>query len=339
MAKRIKRLIVLALGLVMLGAVIFVLCACAAGFDLQSLVSANYDEVKYEVNESFDSISIKTDVAKIDFITSPSGACVVESIRDDHIDYEIAVKDGTLEINMIDNRKWYDYVDFGFDYEKMNVYLPDTIYKTLSIESDTGDIYLPDEFKFETLKIDASTADVVCSSVVTENVEITLSTGDVTYSSGIGGDVSLSASTGKVKVLGSTINSLSINVSTGDVILSDVVASGNVKIDLSTGDLKLTRVTCGDLSSEATTGDTTCADTVVYGKFYVKRGTGDVLFEKADAAEMLIEVSTGDVTGTLLSPKIFYVQTSTGKVDVPKSTEGGICDVTTSTGDVILSIE
>jgi hypothetical protein len=44
------------------------------------------------------------------------------------------------------------------------------------------------------------------------------------------------------------------------------------------------------------------------------------------------------VCGTLLSSKVFIIKTDTGDVDVPKSTVGGRCEITTSTGDVEISI-
>ena len=40
----------------------------------------------------------------------------------------------------------------------------------------------------------------------------------------------------------------------------------------------------------------------------------------------------------LLSPKIFFTETSTGKVQVPRSLSGGECGITTSTGDIKLEI-
>ena len=47
------------------------------------------------------------------------------------------------------------------------------------------------------------------------------------------------------------------------------------------------------------------------------------------------ETSTGKVKGHLLTDKIFVTSTSTGKVRVPSTESGGICKVTTSTGDIL----
>ena len=70
----------------------------------------------------------------------------------------------------------------------------------------------------------------------------------------------------------------------------------------------------------------------------IKRDTGDVKLDKCDANNIIIETSTGDVTGTLLSNKKFIVETSTGYKKVPESITGGICTITTSTGDVVIDV-
>jgi len=74
-------------------------------------------------------------------------------------------------------------------------------------------------------------------------------------------------------------------------------------------------------------------------KFSIERSTGDVKFDGCDAAEVFVKTDTGDVTGTLLSEKVFIVETDTGKVDVPKTVNGGRCEITTDTGDINISIK
>jgi DUF4097 and DUF4098 domain-containing protein YvlB len=63
-----------------------------------------------------------------------------------------------------------------------------------------------------------------------------------------------------------------------------------------------------------------------------------VRFEACDAEEIIIHTDTGDVTGTLLTPKIFQVETDTGRVDIPESGSGGKCQIKTDTGDIQVEI-
>ena len=61
-------------------------------------------------------------------------------------------------------------------------------------------------------------------------------------------------------------------------------------------------------------------------------------FDGCDAAEITVKTGTGDVTGTLLSDKVFLTETGTGRIDVPKSTVGGRCEINTDTGDIKIDI-
>ena len=108
---------------------------------------------------------------------------------------------------------------------------------------------------------------------------------------------------------------------------------------VSTGKTKLSDVTCKNLISTGSTGDITLTDVIATERFDIERSTGDVEMEACDAASLIILTDTGEVEGSLLSDKVFVVRTDTGDIDVPKTTSGGICEITTDTGDVEIYIK
>ena len=55
--------------------------------------------------------------------------------------------------------------------------------------------------------------------------------------------------------------------------------------------------------------------------------------------EITVKTSTGSVKGTLLSEKVFVPRSDTGDIDVPKTKNGGFCEITTDTGDVEIAIK
>ena len=83
----------------------------------------------------------------------------------------------------------------------------------------------------------------------------------------------------------------------------------------------------------------TLENVVASEKFSIKRDTGDVRFEDADAAEIEVETDTGSVSGSLRSEKIIFATSDTGKIDVPKNTTGGRCEITTNTGNIKIEIK
>ena len=61
--------------------------------------------------------------------------------------------------------------------------------------------------------------------------------------------------------------------------------------------------------------------------------------QQDEARTISIKTDTGDVTGTLLSEKEFITDSDTGNIDVPKTTTGGKCEITTDTGDIKIDIK
>lgn len=64
---------------------------------------------------------------------------------------------------------------------------------------------------------------------------------------------------------------------------------------------------------------------------------GIILGRRCDGA-IFIRTDAGDVTEAMFSNKVFLVETSTGDVDVPRTTAGGWCEIETDTGNVRISI-
>ena len=130
--------------------------------------------------------------------------------------------------------------------------------------------------------------------------------------------------------------SIDIATSTGDITITGVTCEGDIVINVSTGKANLTDIKCKSFISDGSTGDISLKNVIATEKFSIERSTGDVKFDACDATEIWVKTDTGDVTGKLLSEKIFITQTSTGDVHVPKSTNGGKCEITTSTGDIYI---
>lgn len=129
---------------------------------------------------------------------------------------------------------------------------------------------------------------------------------------------------------------IDIATSTGDITIAGVTCEDDIVINVSTGKANLTDIKCKSFISDGSTGDISLNNVIAIEKFSIERSTGDVKFDACDATEIWVETDTGDVTGKLLSEKIFITETSTGDVHVPKSTNGGKCEITTSTGDIYI---
>lgn len=167
-------------------------------------------------------------------------------------------------------------------------------------QTSTVTVYLP-AAEYEKLQIQCTTGVVtVPADFKFQNAELELTTGDVHWKAEVAQTLSIHSTTGSITTEGAHCNTLDIRATTGDVTLVDTLAADLLTVKVSTGAVKLSR---------------------------------------ADAGEISIETTTGNVSGTLLSSKVFIAETSTGNVDVPNSTSGGKCQITTSTGNIEITIE
>ena len=131
---------------------------------------------------------------------------------------------------------------------------------------------------------------------------------------------------------------LQLKCTTGDVNVPADFTFSKANVKVTTGDVAWKADVANDLTIHGTTGSITL-ENVLCNQLYVKTTTGDVKLSRVDAEQIEIKTTTGDVTGTLLSDKIFQVKNTTGNVDVPETTEGGICRVKATTGDIHITIE
>ena len=318
MKKSIMISLIVAGALVLSGAGLFAGAMTASGWDFSVLNTYEVVNNTYDVDEPFTNISIDTDKVDIRFAKSSDGKCRVATRDTSNHIYSVAVEDGTLHIQMY--FKGLFEIGIGVYESSVTVYLPEDAYGTLTIKEDTGDIEIPENFSFESM-------------------DVALDTGDVTSRADTTGTCRITTTTGDVKVQGASVGHLALRTTSGDITVSDVVCAGNLSANVRTGDTCLTNLTCTDLTSTGTTGELKLTNVIASGKLDITRDTGDVTFEGADAESIKVHTTTGDVKGTLLSDKIFRYKTSTGRVELPQTTTGGVCDINTDTGDIIIWIK
>lgn len=308
--------------LILAGCILFAGVMTILDWDFFKLVTVEYEINTYTVSEAFDSIVIDTDTADVVFVPSEDGVCRVECREEKNAGHSVAVKDGTLTVALRDDRSagsWIKGIGLNFGTPEIRVCLSETMYDSLRIDESTGDVAVPEDFTFNT-------------------ADLSSSTGDIAFRAAVLGAVRIETSTGDIRVENTTVGSLDLAVSTGDVIVSGVACTGDLAVGVSTGEVHLRDVVCGRVVSDGNTGDISLGNVVAEESFFIERSTGDVTFDGCDAAAISVKTDTGDVTGSLLSNKMFVIDTNTGDVDVPETVDGGRCEIVTDNGDIELNI-
>lgn len=316
----IKVWLIVAAVLVILGALIFVAVMSINHWDFSKLCTAKYMTNTHGIQEAFTDIVVNTDTSDILFGISDDNTCQVVCREQEKLTHSVCVVDGVLTIELVDQRKWYEHIGINLGNSQITVYLPRNDYGALTVNASTADVALPRELGFE-------------------NVAISLSTGDISSFAAVSQKAKFKASTGRVWVESIAPETLDISVTTGSITVTDAACTGDVTLGVTTGKVKLTDMTCQNLYSSGSTGDLTLNNVTASGSFNLKYTTGDIGFTKCDASEIICKTTTGDVTGSLLTPKVFITRSNTGHINVPKTTTGGKCQITTGTGDIQITIE
>lgn len=317
MKKKAIFLLLMATALVLTGCILFGVAMSRLDWNFHKLSTVTYETNEYASLEPFENIVIITDTANVQLVAAEHVS--VTCYEQERAKHTVSVRDGTLYIELCDKTQWYDHIGINFNQPVIHLCLPGGRYGTIRIEGSTGDVTIPDAFSFDEL-------------------EIRQSTGDVRSDASVTGTAMIRTSTGNIRVKNVSAGAMSLWVSTGEITVADLVCAGDLQLRVSTGKAKLTNVSCKNLISSGDTGDLSLHAVLAVESMTIERSTGHVSFDRCDAARLTVTTDTGDVTGTLLSPKIFLCETDTGRVEVPKTTTGGTCQITTDTGDVEIKI-
>ena len=302
------------IGCILMGSVMIML-----KWDFFKLSTITYETNEHTIDEAFQGLSITSDTADIELVSSENGKVSVVCHEQTNQKHTVAVENGTLVVRLNDTRKWYEYIGIHFGTPCITVYLPAGDYGALTIKESTGDIKIPENFIFE-------------------RVDVTASTGDVTVQASATDAIRVKTDTGSIRTEKLSAKALDLAVSTGKVTLSQITCEGDISIKVSTGKTELRDVTCRSLASSGSTGRLSLHNVIAADAFSIRRSTGDVRFDHCDAASIFVETDTGDISGTLLTAKRFVAETSTGNVRVPQTDSGGKCEIHTTTGDITIAI-
>lgn len=306
--------------LFLIGGIVFAGGMSVLKWDFTKLSSIKFEINDYIINGEYRNISIVTDTADIEFTVSDDSTGSVICYEYETQKHSVSVKDDTLVIEIEDTRKWYEYIGINFGTPKITVILPGGVYGDLTVKSSTGDLNIPADFNFE-------------------SVDITESTGNVTNYASVSDSVKIKTSTGKITLENLKAGSLDLSVSTGKVVINKMDCHGDININVSTGKTEITDTKCANLTSNGSTGAMILTNAVASEGISINRSTGDVKLEGCDAAELHIKTNTGDVKGSLLSEKVFITESDTGHINIPQTTSGGVCEISTDTGNINITVE
>ena len=264
-----KKWLLAALALLVVGGLIFVAAMASKAFDFRVLSNrgdAGIETETHEVREDFDSLDLRLTTEKLTLLPSKDGKCTVETRVGGDRKINVAVSGGTLAVESVRDQG-VSLFSFGSIETAVTVFLPKNSYASLAVETDTGDVEIPADFDFGSILVSGDTADVDLRASASGSVEVKTTTGDVLLEGLRAERLTVQSSTGKQSLRDVTVSGgLTLKSSTGKQSLTGVTASGAVELKSSTGDKEIDALRCPGFRSESDTGDVRCRDLVASGE-------------------------------------------------------------------------
>ena len=172
------------------------------------------------------------------------------------------------------------------------------------------------------------------------NVMAKTSSGSIELSSGFDFvDAILSASSGAIVCDAQVRGQLLCNTSSGGQRLSGTVCKW-LQAASSSGSILAQNIRAEVAEFSASSGSVTLNDVIAQDELSVETSSGDISFENCDARSVKLRASSGEISGSLLTGKVFRTKASSGSVRVPQDDpSGGRCEVTTSSGDINITVK
>ena len=301
MSKGIKIALIVAVCLIGAGLVLGLIGYFTGGSEL--FMDEETAEREIVINDAFSDIVIDCERSKVVLLPAEDGVCRIVADESESCRITAEVRDGALNIEQKIKSKWnFNLIGFNFSVfkpYKLNVYLPESEYRELSVSTVNGGIESRSELTFT-------------------NAALKTVSGGIKLDSQIRSKASLTSTSGGIEAGGFECEILEANCTSGGIRLSHI-SCGSVRAECISGGIKLTRViTSGELRVEST--------------------SGGITFDCCDGGSIRAETVSGGIKGSLLSPKVFKADATSGKVSVPRDGDGGICELKTTSGGIDIII-
>lgn len=268
---------------------------------------------------------------------------------------------------------------YRVDELKVQVYLPEAEYDLLHADSANGDITIAPDLRFQTVSTYTAGGNTKITDLQTGHLTAHTVSGDlILRGTDAAEDVFLESISGFMQIENLKATNVTTHSSSGGMVLENVssdylratsvsgeirvmgsdfrntsyfeTGSGNMEITASdcgeqsitaiSGDVSLQNITGTSLNARNTSGEIIIGDALYSENILCHTVSGEIQFTGLDS-EMLEFLSTsGGVSGNLLSPKNFIVDTNSGYVSFPPSDESaGTCHISTVSGNISIAIE
>lgn len=302
---------------------------------LNALDTRNLQSRSYTVDEEFSSVKIVESSSNVYILPTKDKTCRVECYEGEKTHYDVRVENDTLNITRRDR---HNFIEFGiFSEAPLTVYLPENEYDAIDVSTASGDVEFGGAFTADKVNIDTASGDMSVSSLSCKKLTADGASADIELNNVDCEELSARTTSGEIEFDDVTARELSVRSTSGGIELDDVTAR-ELSVSSTSGDIDLRNVRTDSLKTTTSSGEVELENVLVDGKMSLESTSGDIGLERCDAAELKISSTSGSVYGSLLTGKTFIAHSTSGDIDIPRTDNGGRCEVSTTSGDITLFV-
>ncbi len=252
-----KKALIIAILFIVVGVVICIGALYSIGFDFSKLQTVEMTERTQYISGSFEDISIQTVESDLIIRKSNDGECrLVSTARKGTVfSAEITNEALMIEEKNAPGSKWWDNVGIQYRESKVILYLPETAYESIAVNTVSGDVVLPRDFYFGFIGVQSTSGDIKVNADTDGQVGLKSSSGDVYLSKRQCADVTVMTVSGDIELSGVESNGSLVLKSTSGDIEFKACDGKNVKINTVSGDVEGSFISGKDFSVDTTSGN------------------------------------------------------------------------------------
>lgn len=218
MKKGFKIAIAVGCALLALG-IVMILISSVLGGSVSWNTTGKVEAASMDIDEPFSAVEVNEISADVKIKLSTDQRCHIEFGKSEREPLEIKVRDGILTLERKNKHKLF-FISLGVGLQEMDptvLYLPESTYQTICVQTVSGDIALESGLSVET--------------------------------------VELSCVSGDIQVGELTPKAISLECVSGSITLEDVCADKKLSCQTTSGDILLTRCDAQEIVLESVSGD------------------------------------------------------------------------------------
>ena len=142
---------------------------------------------------------------------------------------------------------------------------------------------------------------------------------------------------GDMDVSGVRCSNMDINLNAGDIKISNIEASGDIKVISDFGRVVIDNASAKNMGLNLNSGDMQ-AKGIRTGDISIVSNFGKVSIDDATADSMTLRLTSGDMQAKNITTGSLSAQSDFGKIDISGLKFTGLCEIFSTSGDVILAL-